>query len=115
MKKILYIFVFLTQTLFANSYPLLLFHGNCITCHEINNAKSAPSIISIQKVYKNAFASQKEFVSYMAAWVQNPTVEGSLMYQAIEQYGLMPHLAYDKEVLEQIATFLYHHDFNKSD
>lgn len=110
MKKIC-LFVVLYHFSFASSYSQLLFNGNCITCHEISTAKSAPSIIEIQTVYKNAFPQKRQFINYMANWVLFPNKESSLMQPAIEKYGLMPHLAYDKKVLKEIAAFLYEHSF----
>lgn len=111
MKKVLWICYFVSQFLFAGSYEGLLFHGNCIACHDITASKSAPSIVQIQQVYKNAFRTEKAFVEYMSTWVYQPNEEGSLMHQAVKKYGLMPQLAYDKKVLEQIATYLYRTKF----
>jgi cytochrome c551/c552 len=102
--------IFLTlifNALWANNYGQLLFHGNCITCHKIGEAVSAPSINEIQHAYKSAFRNKKDFIDYMTTWVLNPKEETSLMQDAVSKYELMPHLAYDKQTLEIIASYLY--------
>lgn len=111
MKTIVCLVIFLNY-LYAGSYASLLYYGNCVTCHQIKSAKSAPSIIEVQLAYKNAFKNKETFVEYMSTWVLEPNEEGSLMHDAIEKYGLMPQLAYDKDVLKDIAVFIYETDFN---
>jgi hypothetical protein len=106
MNKIL-----LLSTLFINlqasNIQELLFHGNCTTCHFVTKNKSAPSMKSIQNIYKRAFPIKKDFVEYMSNWAQHPNIEGSLMRDAISKYGLMPELAFDKDTLEEISDYIY--------
>lgn len=111
--KILMLIIILVSTLFAGSYGSLLFHGNCITCHEINRSKSAPSLKEIKKAYLNAFPQKEMFVDYMSTWILNPNAKSSIMQESIEKYELMPQLAYNKEVLEEIAEFIYGTNFEK--
>ncbi len=112
MKYLLLLFI-----IFINlnaTYPELLFNGNCITCHKTNNLnKSAPTVLEIQKEYKNAFPNKEEFVHYMTQWVLSPKEETSLMQDKIEVYGLMPDLAYDKSTLEEIAAYIYDNNFKE--
>ena len=106
--KIKILVLVLSLNLFASSYGELLFNGNCVTCHSINDLnKSAPTIKEIQKAYKNAFPLKKDFISYMTTWILSPNEETSIMLQEIEKYNLMPNLAYDKETLEEISNFIY--------
>lgn len=112
MKTIL--FLLLIPFLMYGDYKELLFNGNCVTCHSTNNLnKSAPTIIEIQKSYKNAFPNKKEFIEYMSTWVYNPKVETSIMSDSINKYSLMPNLAYDKDTLKEISTYIYEKDFTK--
>lgn len=106
MKHLIFLlFIFINLNA---SYPELLFNGNCITCHKTNNLnKSAPTIQEIQKEYKNAFPNKEEFVSYMTKWILSPKKETSLMQDKIEEYGLMPDLAYDKSTLEEISEYIF--------
>lgn len=89
------------------AYRSLLFNGNCATCHHLQKAVSAPSINEIRKRYLQAFPNKNEFVTYMKEWVINPKKETSLMQDKIARYGLMPQLAYQKEVIKEIAEYIY--------
>lgn len=110
--KIFIFILLLLNTLFA-SYEELLFNGNCVTCHKIDKSISAPSIKVIQKRYKDAFLKKEDFIEYMSSWVLKPDSKKSLMQDAINEYELMPELGYQKNVLKQIASYIYETDFNK--
>ncbi|MGE4419989.1 MAG: cytochrome C [Sulfurimonas sp.] len=97
----------------AQNLGSLFFSGNCITCHHPTKTISAPSAAEVQKRYKEAFQNKEEFVSYMATWVKKPTLEGSLMHDAVEKHGLMPELAYDEDTLRVIGEYIYENDFTK--
>lgn len=112
MKNIFF-FLFFSKLLFA-SYGELLFNGNCFTCHKIKTSLSAPSLFLIQKNYKNAFANKEDFVSYMSTWILEPKVETSLMQESITKYKLMPELAYQIDVINEISAYIYEVDFSKS-
>lgn len=107
------ILLLLVFTLKADNTASLLFNGNCIACHKESESVSAPSIMKIQKVYKNAFSEKEEFVSYMSKWVQDPKKETSLMHDAVKKYGLMPELGFDIDTLKDISTYIYETDFTK--
>jgi len=111
MKKLILFFIY-TPLCFA-SYSALLFNGNCVTCHKVNQSISAPSVIELQKNYKRAFPQKKDFIKYMSQWVLKPNKRTSIMQDSINKYKLMPELGYQKEVLEEIATYLYETDFTK--
>ena len=113
MKKIAFIFLLLTLQLQATNYDALLFHGNCTTCHFENETVSAPSVVAFRARYLSAFAEKKDFVDYMATWVEHPREETSLMHDAIDKHGLMPELAFDIETLRSIASYIYDTDFSK--
>ena len=112
MKKTLFLFPF-TLALNAADMGSLLFHGNCTTCHFELDDKSAPAMIKVQKQYKTAFGTKKEFVKYMSEWVAHPNAEASIMQGAVNKYGLMPELAFEKDVLEEISSYIYETDFTK--
>ncbi|MBA1433193.1 MAG: cytochrome C [Epsilonproteobacteria bacterium] len=92
----------------------LLFHGNCVTCHYELESKSAPAIIEVRQRYKDAFPIKKDFVKYLSEWVHSPSAEKSIMQDAIAKYELMPQLAYEKDVLEEIAAYIYDTDFTQT-
>ena len=113
MKKTLLLLLSLLS-LQANDMGALLFHGNCVTCHYELESKSAPAMIEVRKRYKSAFPRKKDFVKYLSEWVYNPSAETSIMQDAIEKYELMPQLAYEKDVLQEIAAYIYDTDFTKT-
>lgn len=106
MKK-LFLFVFSTLCLSAAPLGETLLNGNCITCHAISAPNSAPSLYEIQSHYKNIFTSKEKFVAFMTTWVTKPNAKTALMPEAITKYGLMPELGYDKQTIEEIASYVY--------
>jgi len=112
MSKALFLLSF-TLSLNAADMGSLLFHGNCTTCHYELEDKSAPAMIKVQQRYKTAFGNKKEFVKYMSEWVSHPNAAHSIMQDAVEKYGLMPELAFEKDVLQEISSYIYETDFSK--
>ena len=106
--------LFLTSFLLLKASNLtngaLLFQGNCTACHYQRVEKSAPSMMQIQQRYKKAFPDKKEFMKHLSNWVYNPNAEQSIMQDVIAKYNLMPQLAYDKDVLKEIAAYIYDMD-----
>ena len=107
MIKFIYLFIFISPIAWNAEATSLLFNGNCATCHHAQKAASAPSIAEIRARYLQAFPTKKSFVAYMTKWVTNPKEETSLMHDKIEKYGLMPQLAFEKDVVEDIAGYIY--------
>jgi cytochrome c551/c552 len=92
----------------------LLFNGNCVTCHFKTEDKSAPSIKKIQTIYKKAFPKKEEFIEYMSNWVSSPNKNSSMMLDDIDKYEIMPTLGFEKDYLQDIASYIYDTDFSKS-
>lgn len=113
MKSIFFL-ITLALHVEANDINSLLYNGNCITCHKATKSIAAPSMLEIQRVYKNAFSEKDDFINYMSTWVQNPSEDASLMSSAIKKYGLMPHLSFDEYTLKDISTHIYETDFSKN-
>ena len=112
-NKIITLLLFSFVHLNAASLGSLLFHGNCITCHNELKDISAPSIISVRENYLRAFPKKEDFADYMSRWVTHPNEEGSLMLDAIKKYELMPLLGYEESTLKIIAEYIYDTDFTK--
>ena len=106
MKTILFL-IFIIYNIHADNFKGLLFNGNCTTCHFINKSISAPSMKSVQQVYKKAFPNEKDFIEYMSTWVVHPNTSGSLMHNAIDKYKLMPELGFDKSTIREITEYIY--------
>lgn len=112
MKLLLMNIIFFTN-IFAIEYGELLFQGNCITCHNINERKSAPSISEIRENYIRAFPKEEDFINYLATWVLKPNKKMSIMQHSIDEFELMPELGYDEYTLKEIAKYIYKTDFSK--
>ncbi|WP_226966457.1 cytochrome C [Sulfurimonas sediminis] len=113
MKSLFMLLFFLTTFLQASQNSALLFHGNCTTCHFETKSVSAPAMMEVRTRYLNAFPDKKDFVREMTEWVHKPNEERSIMQDAIDKYELMPNLAFEKDVLQDIAAYIYETDFTK--
>jgi cytochrome c551/c552 len=112
-SKALVLPMLLYSSLSADNLGSLLFHGNCVTCHNETKSISAPSMKKIREKYRSAFKDKKEFVEYMSNWVKEPDARTSLMDGAIKKYKLMPLLGYELETLRDITAYIYDTDFSK--
>jgi cytochrome c553 len=82
----------------------------CYSCHNPEfpgGQRIAPSISDIQRSYKDFYLTRQEFVDGMVAFVNKPSIEGSKMTDAIDQYNLMPVLGFSEEDVANIAGFLF--------
>lgn len=111
MKSIFFTVVFLLHTANASQEQALLFYGNCTACHGTTKARSAPSMAEVRKRYMTAFPKKEDFVKQLSQWVQRPNATTSIMQDSIDKYGLMPDLAFEKDVLDDIASYIYKKDF----
>ena len=110
MQNVFILFILLVNLLQADDGELL-FQGNCVTCHHKTRSISAPSMKEVKAVYLSAFIDKKDFVHYMSEWVVAPNNESAMMSEAVKKYSLMPQLAFEKEVLNEIAAYIYQTDF----
>ncbi len=113
MKKIIFLSITISTSIFATNLGSLLFNGNCKTCHHSTKSISAPSMANVRENYLNAFSKKEDFVNYMSKWVKKPNEETSLMDSAIKKYSLMPELAFEMETLKEITSYIYDTDFTK--
>ena len=111
--KYICVSIFFITSLNATDIRSLLFHGNCVTCHDEHTSISAPSIDEIKENYLRAFPNRKDFISYMSNWIIKPKKETSIMLEAIKKYELMPELGFDKSTTNDIASYIYDTDFSK--
>ena len=89
----------------------LLFHGNCITCHNETQSISAPSMREIRQNYLEVFSDKEDFVKYMSQFITTPDEELSIMKDKIKKYKLMPLLGYEKSVAQEISAYVYEKEF----
>lgn len=91
-----------------------LVKSNCYTCHKPDRDMVGPSMTKIRKAYKDGTDSKEEFMTAMTSFLKDPTVEKSLMPDAVEKYGLMPKAYYTDDDLKIITDFIYETEFNKN-
>ena len=103
--------IILNISIYADNYSSLLFHGNCITCHNPTKTISAPTMKTVKENYFRAFPLKKDFVEYMSKWVVHPNPTTSIMLDAIKKHQLMPELGYDIETIKLITAYIYDTDF----
>ena len=96
---------------FQSSHPgKQLMESLCYTCHAVNvdhENRLAPPMKAIQKHYLSNDISKEEFTNDLVTWVGNPDEEDARMYGAVNRFGVMPKLNFQKKDLEQIADYLY--------
>jgi len=112
-KGYIFLFFLLASTIVNADERALLFNGNCVTCHHKTESISAPSMLKVQKFYKNAYEDKADFLRYMSEFVIDPRVDNALMVQEVKKYKLMPLLGYEKSVIIEIVSYIYDTDFNQ--
>lgn len=93
-----------------------LMESHCYVCHEVNSSRAeriAPPMFAVKKHYLSSGISKTEFVEDIVTWSENPSEETSRMPGAVNKFGIMPHLYFPEEVVEQIANYMFDHDIEK--
>ena len=73
--------------------------------------KSAPHFSEVKGYYLLAYPKKKDFVKHLSKWVSNPDKKTAKLPQAIKEYKqVMPYLGIDKEILKEIAEYIYETD-----
>ena len=94
-----------------------LIENHCYLCH--NNETSGanrigPPMTHVKDYYLKNYTSQEDFTEHLISFVQNPSVDASIMPGALEKFGLMPKQQFPLEALNQIADYLYNTDLSKN-
>ncbi|NOT38359.1 MAG: DUF3365 domain-containing protein [Saprospiraceae bacterium] len=95
-----------------------LLKNNCFNCHnpELNTVTQiAPSMDKIREQYFNNNNSKDQFVNKIINFTNNPTIENSIMPDAVSNFGLMPKQMYKQEELKIIAEYIYENDLKSSE
>ena len=92
----------------------------CFVCHFQKpdpakmNQMIAPPLLRVQEHYKPAYPNKSDFVKVIIEYINNPSVEKTLMPGAVKKFKLMPKLIYDKNELQLIVETLFDMDFGKA-
>lgn len=104
-----------TEEIAAEPHPgENLFMAYCFSCHNNNatqESRIAPPVFAIQKRYKMEYASKEAFTKAIIDFTSNPNEENALMTEAIQKFGVMPQMSYDKDDLQLLANYIYEDDF----
>lgn len=86
--------------------------NNCSSCHAFEGTPQAvaPTWQEIRTAYLKTSKSEEAFIKTMVSFVNQPSVENSLLPEAVAKFNLMPRMGVDEEKLTAIATFLYRVD-----
>lgn len=87
-----------------------LLSSNCFACHNPNplvTFQIAPTMADIKLSYFENYAEKERFIQKLTEFMTEPSLENSLMKDAIDQYGLMPKMNFSEEDLKHIASYVY--------
>lgn len=93
-----------------------LMETHCYICHSPSfemDELIAPPMAAIKAHYLMSNPSKGEFTEKIVSFVENPTVEKSLMQGAINRFGLMPLQKFPENSVEQIAEYMFDHHIDK--
>ncbi|MCF6279712.1 MAG: hypothetical protein L3J14_05130 [Flavobacteriaceae bacterium] len=94
-----------------------LMKNNCYVCHNpkavSHDSLLAPPFVAVKRRYSMQYTNKEEFVDAVINWATNPSKEKALMRGAVNQFNVMPPLPLDKEILKDIATYIYENEVEK--
>jgi cytochrome c553 len=87
--------------------------NNCFSCHlpmGSSEDRIAPLMGHVRNHYLEKYSTKEYFVKAMESYVNSPNKKDAIMYGAIDKFGIMPNMQFDKELVHNIATYLYDYD-----
>jgi len=73
--------------------------------------KSAPHFSEIKGYYLLAYPKREDFITHLSNWVHAPNKNTAKLTFAIKEFKqVMPNLGIDKDILQDIAAYLYDTD-----
>ncbi|MFB9053835.1 c-type cytochrome [Formosa undariae] len=88
----------------------------CYSCHGLSDSelnRIAPPMIAIKRRYMMGNISKEEFTQSMQTWIKIPNEKNVKMYGAVNQFGIMPKLAFPEASIAQIAEYMYDFDIEQ--
>ena len=83
---------------------------NCYSCHSPNASEAsriAPSMAEVKTAYLAIYGSKKAANNAMNAFVNSPSSEKVVMGEAMERFGIMPNMQYEKTDLQHIVSYIF--------
>jgi cytochrome c551/c552 len=107
-----------SETLSNDTKALTLMNTQCFTCHhpDMNrDDRVAPPIFKIREHYYDDEITRDEFINQIVSFASDPTEEKSIMYGAVQNFGLMPKQNFKEDDLKLIAGYLYDNDVSSDE
>jgi len=89
--------------------------NNCFSCHQpmgSSETRIAPPMGHVKSHYLEKYQTKEEFVKAMASFINSPNKEAGIMYGALEKFGVMPNMQFDKETVHKIVSYIYDNDID---
>jgi cytochrome c553 len=83
---------------------------NCNSCHNPTagpNARVAPPMAAVRDAYLAAYPDSVDFSNAFVHFTGNPNRQEALMPDAVVQFGLMPAMNLNREMLQKLAAYLF--------
>lgn len=87
-----------------------LMGSSCYSCHSPKSnpkVKIAPTFQEIKLSYLSELETESDFVQTMVSFLEKPSEEHAIMKKAVNEYGLMPNMGFNKSDLSNIAHYIY--------
>lgn len=92
--------------------------NNCFSCHApmgSSETRIAPPMGHVKEHYLEKYKSKDEFVSAMSSFVNSPNKEAGIMYGALDKFGVMPNMQFDKKTVNNIVNYIYDNNIDSDE
>jgi len=87
---------------------------SCYSCHNPNSVSHdnmlAPPLAGIKYKYKKLYPTEELFIAQMSDFLDNPTIENSVMKGPVKRFGLMPKTTLTKIQIQELVKFIYNEE-----
>lgn len=87
---------------------------HCYVCHAPEKpqpqVRIAPSMVMVQNHYIKKNTTKEQFTKEFISFLEEPSEAKAKMPGAVRNFGLMPYQKFPKDVLEQIADYLFEYN-----
>jgi cytochrome c2 len=85
-----------------------LFVKNCGACHSLEPPpRNGPPARGMTKNYRSVFSDYTSFQKAFISFTLNPSEKKAIMPHAVQEFGIMPKMDFEKQELEEIAQWLW--------
>ncbi|ACD90623.1 hypothetical protein Clim_1577 [Chlorobium limicola DSM 245] len=86
-----------------------IYRSSCMVCHSLAPPpKAAPPVKGLARHYREEFASKREAVNHMVAFMQKPDASKAVCHEeAIRRFGLMPAMSMPESDLRAVSEWVW--------